>query len=178
MRGRRPKYPEFLSTLREILDLPDDRQFANAIGKQPTNVSQYLSGNKSVGKRTLKSAIHHIGEWQVTVIQEVAPVPKPLTHLPAKPGIYALYDSSGSLIYLGQATSLRSEVAQTLNRAVNFPVRRGPKLSRKATPKYRALTHFLSAYEVPSHRLRHNLEALLLRVFPNQSHNNKLGKFL
>ncbi len=122
--------------------------------------------------------MRHVGEWQVTVVQEVKPVPKPLTVLPTTPGIYAIYDSSASLIYLGQALNLRAEVNQTLNRKTNFPVRRGPKLSEKARPKYKDLATFLSVYEVPSQRLRHNLEALLLRVFPNQSHNNKLGKFL
>lgn len=41
----------------------------------------------------------------------------------------------------------------------------------------KSVTRRLSIYEVPSRRLRHNLEALLLRVFANESHNNELGKF-
>lgn len=176
MAGRLPKYREFLHTLGDVLDLKGSA-FAKAIGKQPTNVSQYMSGNKAVGRKTLASAVRHVGEWHVNAIQEVKPVPKKLTDLPTTPGVYALYDSSASLIYLGQALNLRTEVRQTLNRKANFPVRRGPKLSLKAKPKYKELAIFLSAYEVPSARLRHNLEALLLRVFPNQSHNNKLGKF-
>jgi excinuclease UvrABC nuclease subunit len=122
--------------------------------------------------------VQHLGEWQVIPIQEVKPIPKSPSTLPTSSGIYALYDSSASLIYLGQALNLREEIRQTPHRKANFHVRRGPQLSVKARPKYRDLVAFLSVYEVSSARLRHNLEALLLRVFPNQSHNNKLGKFL
>jgi hypothetical protein len=176
MRGRLPKYREFLHTLSDVLDLSGAR-FAKAIGKQSTNVSQYMSGSKEVGPKTLASAVRHIGEWQVSVVQEVKPIPKPLTSLPESPGIYALYDSSANLVYLGQASNLRTEIAQTLNRKANFPVRRGPTMAKKARPKYKDLVTYLSAYEVPSKRLRHNLEALLLRILPNQLHNIRLGNF-
>jgi hypothetical protein len=54
MAGRLPKYREFLHTLSDVLDL-QGAAFAKAIGKQPTNVSQYLSGGKSIGRNTLKS---------------------------------------------------------------------------------------------------------------------------
>ncbi len=177
MAGRMPKNREFFHTLADVLGL-HGAAFANAIGKKPSNVSQYLSGTKKVGRKTLASAVHRVGEWQVQVFQELRPVPETFSKLPTASGIYALYDSTGSLLYVGQALNLRAEIRQTLNRQTNFPVRLGPKLTRKDYPKYRSLTHFLSVYEVPSKRLRHNLEALLLRVLPNQSHNNKLGKFL
>jgi excinuclease UvrABC nuclease subunit len=101
---------------------------------------------------------------------------EPISHaksLPTIPGIYPLYDSSGSVICVGQATNLKQEVVQALNRKMNFPVRQGPTLSKKAHPKYKMVATHISAYEVHSSRMRHNLEALLLRVFPNQSHNNK-----
>jgi hypothetical protein len=176
MAGRLPKYREFLATLGDILEL-QGAALAKALGKQPANLSQYQSGAKKVGPRTLRSGLYRLGEWQVTVVQEVRPIPKPLTSLPTRPGIYALYDSSGTLLYAGQAANLRREIAQTLTRKTNFPVRLGPKLSAKSKPRYKVLASFLTAYEVPSDRLRHNLEALLLRMFPNQSHNNKLGTF-
>lgn len=176
MAGRLPKYREFINTLGDVLGLQGPA-LASALGKQATNLAQYRSGTKKVGPKTLRAGLYRLGEWQVTVVQEVRPIPTPLSSLPSSPGIYALYDSSGSVLYAGQATNLRAEIRQTLNRSTNFPVRLGPQLSKKAHPKYRAVAHFLSAYEVPSARLRHNLEALLLRVFPNQSHNNKLGSF-
>lgn len=175
MPGRHSKYQEFLHTLREVVGL-EGGQFAKAIGKKYTNVSQYLSGSKKVGPRTLRSAVYHLGEWEVKALFEVDAKPK-LADIPQTPGIYALYDSSSSILYVGQATRLRDEISQTLNRKTNFPVRSGPHITKKVHPKYKEVTARISAYEVQSPRLRHNLEALLLRIFPNQSHNNKLGTF-
>jgi Nuclease subunit of the excinuclease complex len=174
--GRRSKYREFLHTLQEILDLKG-AALAKSLGKQPTNLSQHLSGAKKVGRGTLRSGLYHLGEWRVKAFQEVQPIPVSLTALPKTPGVYALFDSAGAVLYAGQASNLQTEIRQTLNRSTNFPVRLGPQLSKKARPRFKTLATFLSVYEVPSHRLRHNLEALLLRTFPNQSHNNKLGKF-
>jgi hypothetical protein len=176
MSGRLPKYREFLRTLSEVLDL-EGAVFAKALGKKPTNVSQYLSGTKKVGIATVRRGVTHLAEWNVTPLLEVEPKPPSLAHISTAPGIYALYDSSASVVYLGQAKNLRSEIRQTLNRKANFPVRVGPHISRKRKPRYRDITTRISVYEVPSARLRHNLEALLLRLFPNQIHNDKLGRF-
>lgn len=173
---RRGKYEEFLHTLRDVIGL-EGAAFAKAIGKEPSNVSQYLSGYKGVGPRTLKSAVKQLGEWNVKAILEVRRKTKTLTEIPQTPGIYAFYDSSASILYVGQATQLRAEITSALNRKTTFPIRSGPQLTKKHRPKYKDVTEFISAYEVPSPRLRHNLEALLLRIFPNQAHNNKLGKF-
>ncbi len=175
MAGRLPKYQEFLHTLSEILELKG-AAFAKAIGKKYTNVSQYLSGSKKVGPRTLRTALYHLGEWEVKALLEVQPQPANLTKIQQTPSIYALYDSSASILYVGQAKRLRAKITQTLNRKTNFPIRSGPKLTKKHHPKFKDITTRISVYEVPSARLRHNIEALLLRVFPNQSHNNKLGK--
>jgi hypothetical protein len=174
--GRKSSYREFLRTLSEVIEL-DRAAFAKAIGKDYSNVSQYLSGSKTVGRRTLKNAVYHLGEWEVRPLLEVQAKPDNLADVPQTPGIYALYDSSASILYVGQATRLRAEITQTLNRNTNFTIRSGPKLMKKQHPKYKHITTRISAYEVPSPRLRHNLEALLLRIFPNQSHNNKLGNF-
>jgi hypothetical protein len=174
--GRKPRYQEFLQTLQEVTELstPD---LAKAIGKKQTNLLQYLNGAIPTGRMAVQSAIRHLAEWRLTPRQEVQLLPNKMTFIPEAGGIYALFDSAGNALYVGQATNLRAEIVQTLGRRANFPVRRGPNLSKKQRPKYRELVHFLSAYEVPSPRLRHNLEALILRIFPNQSHNNKLGKF-
>lgn len=83
----------------------------------------------------MRSGLERLGEWDVQTHIELGPVPK-LTKLPTDPGIYSLYNSAGQVLYLGQAINLRAEVRQTLNRDVNFPVRRGPRLSEKAHPKY------------------------------------------
>ncbi len=118
-----------------------------------------------------------LGEWNVTPLLEVASVPHPITRLTTEPGIYALYDSGGNLIYIGQAANLRREITQTLARRVNSPIRRAPHFSRRSRPTFKELTDRMSAYQVPSARMRHNLEALLLRMIPNQTQNNKLGTF-
>jgi hypothetical protein len=175
--GRKGKYREFLKTLSDVVGL-DGAAFAHAIGKKHSNISQYLSGSKTIKRKdTLKSAVYHLGEWEVTPILEVETKPTNLASVPQTPGIYALYDSSASILYVGQAKRLRAEITQTLNRKTNFPVKSGPRLTQKRYPKFKDITAKISAYDVPSPRLRHNLEALLLRIFPNQSHNNKLGSF-
>lgn len=173
---RKTKYQEFFRTLREVTGLTT-AQLAKACGKRATNVGQYISGDKSPGKSATATAMRNLADWRVQPFQEVAKVPDSWNAVPEESGIYALYDSGGNLLYVGQALRLRTEIKQTLGRKTNFPVRQGPSLSKKAHPKYRDLAAFYSAYVVPSKRLRHNLEALLLRMFPNQSHNNKLGTF-
>jgi hypothetical protein len=174
--GRKSKTIEFLETLSDLLEAKGDA-LASTLGKQPANMSAYLSGNKKPGNSVLLTSVRHAFEWQVVAICEVQPIKGHASRLPATPGIYCLYDSSGSAIYVGQAKSLKAEVAQTLNRKTNFPVRLGPKLAKKEKRKYREVATYLSAYDVPSLRMRHNLEALLLRAFPKQSHNNKMGNF-
>jgi hypothetical protein len=163
-------------TLQEVTSLTTS-ELAKATGKKVTNLSQYLCGSKPVGKSAVASAVKHLADWGVAAHAEVELLPTSLAAVPEVGGIYALYDSSRSAIYVGQATNLRAELRQTLQRKTNFPVRTGPLLSKKKHPKYKDVTVYYSAYAVPSARLKHNLEALLLRVFPNQSHNNKLGKF-
>lgn len=175
-KGRRKRAVETLNYLSEVLNLTGVA-FARKLGKQASNVSNYMSGKSEPGILFFRSALRHAFEWEVTPIVEVRTLKTHFRGLPKTPGVYCLYDSSGSVIYAGQATSLKAEIAQALNRRMNFPVRLGPKLSKKTHPRYSEVATHFSAYEVRSARLRHNLEALLLRTFPNQSHNNKLGRF-
>jgi len=175
---RRHRQVEFIELLSEILDLKGG-EFARKIGKQQPNVVGYLAGTPIPGKKALHSALRHAFEWEVTPLVEVRSVEEHANQLPQTPGVYCLYDSSGSVIYVGQAAKLKTEVSLALQRPMNFPVRLGsPKLSKKEHRKYKAIARYLSAYSVPSKRMRHNLEALLLRVFPNQSHNNKIWNFI
>jgi hypothetical protein len=175
--GRNPKYQEFLQTLSDVTGLTG-AAFARACGKAPTNMSSYLRGSKRVTQNTARSAIANLRDvWRVTPVLEVEPIPRPLTGLTTQPGIYVLYGSSGDVLYVGQATNLRTEVAQTLNRRVNFTLRRGPRISVKAHPRYREVAVRMTAYIVEPPKLRHNLEALLLRVYLNEAHNNKMGVF-
>lgn len=175
--GRRTKYSEFLNTLMELTALKPG-EFAAACGKKSSNMSDYLSGKKRPGRETAASAVRHLREtWDVVPTLEIEPLPKPRTKISTAPGVYAFFSESGETLYVGQAANLQTEIGQTLNRAVNFPLRRGPNLSKKAKPKFKDVVARISAYEVRSARLRHNLEALLLRVYANAAHNNKMGKF-
>jgi len=176
-KGRRDRRVEFFRLLAEILECDQSYPlFAKRVGKQVSNVHTYYTGNSVPGVRFLRSAMRHAFEWEVKPILEVQQIDQ-RRHLTTKPGVYCLYDSSGSVIYVGQAKNLQQEVSQALQRKMNFPVRTGPEVSKKSHPKYKTVATFLSAYEVPSARMRHNLEAFLLRAFPNQSHNNKMGNF-
>jgi hypothetical protein len=176
-KGRRDSRIEFFRLLAEILECDQSyMQFAKRVGKQVPNVHAYYTGRSIPGARFLRSAMRHAFEWEVKPLLEVQPIDQ-RKHLTNKPGVYCLYDSSGSVIYVGQAKNLQQEVSQSLQRKMNFPVRTGPALSKKSHPKYKAVATHLTAYEVLSARMRHNLEAFLLRTFPNQSHNNKMGNF-
>lgn len=177
MPGRKSKTVEFLKLLSNLLEL-DGTEFAQRIGKKATNVNAYLSGSKIPQKKVLLGAMRHAFEWSVIPLVEVRELVSHKGSVPPVPGIYALFDSSASVVYLGQALNLKTELNQALNRRCNFPVRRGPDLANKHHPRYRDIATHLSAYRVDSKRLRHNLEALLLRFFPNQSHNNKMGNFM
>src|SRR3972149_1268594 len=156
---KRNKYSRFLALMQESLGI-GLADFAKSLGKKTTNVSQYLAGTKKPGKRVLSAGLRTFAEWRVTPILEVEPIPDPLTSIPQLPGIYALFDSGGNTLYVGQAKKLRTEINQTLNRKVNFVLRFSPALSRKQKPKYSRLAVRVSAYVVESKRLRHNLEAL------------------
>jgi hypothetical protein len=178
LKERKDREVEFIQLLSEILDLKGTA-FAKKIGKHQPNVSGYLAGNNIPRKKVLHSALRHAFEWEVAPLVEVQSVEEHANQLPQTPGVYCFYDSSGSVIYVGQATKLKTEVGLALQRLMNFPVRLGsPQLSKKEHRKYKTIARYLSAYSVPSPRMRHNLEALLLRVFPNQSHNNKIGNFI
>ena len=175
--GRKSKYVQFLISLKDIMDM-NIKEFAKAVGKKDSNISAYLNGKKVPKKRALKSIIQCLSEWNVQPQFESMLKANKLESVLNRPGIYALFDSSGNNVYVGKAANLKTEIKQTLKRKVNFVVRKGPKLSKKNYPTYNNLTTRISTYVVDSPRLRHNLEALLLRIFPNQTHNNKLAKFL
>ena len=48
---------------------------------------------------------------------------------------------------------------------------------RKSKPTVWNLASYMSLYEINNSRLRHNIEALLIRVFINQTHNSNIAKF-
>lgn len=175
MPGRKPKYQEFLITLREVTGT-NTKQFASLIGKSQGNVSNYLSGKAPVGKRAVKSAVSHLSEGDVRKDVIMLPTEKK-KQISAQPGIYFIYDSAGNCVYLGQGQNLRTEVSQRLRtKKLRHGIWRDPKM--KLTRYFlEDVAAFISTFVVPSKRLRHNLEALFLHTVINQTQNSKKGTF-
>jgi hypothetical protein len=173
-KGRQWREVDFLRTLLDLTGL-NQAKFAEACGQAQPNMHSYLSGKLRPGKKVLKSCIQNLFEWDVKKIMEIELIPENLNSLPNTSGIYILYDSAGNILYIGKATNFRAEIRQTLGRRLPEALRFGPKLSKRK-PYLRDVALRLSLYEIPSARLRHNLEAMFLRAAANQTHNINIGK--
>lgn len=176
MPGRNAKNVEFLGLLKDLTGYDGLTAFSSACGRQKSNMSRYLSGGLVPGKAVLKSCLDHIFGSQVEPLCEIQAIPVVKVDLPTDSGIYVIYGSAGNVLYIGKAKSFRLEVWQTLDRSIPVPIRFGPALKKKR-PRIRTLATNLSLYRVTNPRLRHNLEAMLLRIFVNQTHNSNIGKF-
>jgi hypothetical protein len=174
MAGRKAKNVEFINCLKDLTGYTALGPFATVCGRRQSNMSKYLSGNLVPGKRVLKACLDRLFGSQVKALMEIVPVPKKKMDLPVRSGIYVIYDSAGNVLYIGKAKSFRAEVWQTLSRKIPVPVRFGPSLKKKH-PKIKTLASHLSLYEIANPHLRHNLEAMLLRIFVNQTHNTNIG---
>jgi hypothetical protein len=175
MAGRKPKYQEFLTTLQDVTDTTVN-ELADLIGKKQPNISDYLSGDKQVGKSAIKSGIRHLAEWSLMEDKVMLPIAN-RANVCTHPGIYFIYDSAGNCVYIGQARNLRTEVNLRLDsKNLRHGIWRDPLL-RRTRFRIREVAAFVTTYRVDSARLRHNLEALFLRTVINQTQNSKLGKF-
>jgi hypothetical protein len=173
--ARKPKNVEIMITLKEISGIESVPEFANACGKNAANIYSYLNGTKVPGKSVIKSALTSLYGWKINPLMEIQPIPKNISALPLCGGVYVLYDSGAQVIYVGKAENFRAEVRQTLAREIPEPLRFGPSL-KKGHPKISSLVTHISLYEIPAPKVRHNIEALLLRVFANQTHNSNIGE--
>ena len=135
-------------------------------------------GKKAKKLRTsvLNSAISNLFGEEIKPLREVESVPEERNDLPRSGGVYILYDSAGNVLYVGKATSFRDQVWHTLDRKIPVGMRFGPNM-RKSRPTIWDLATYMSLYEIENSRLRHNIEAFLIRVFINQTHNSNIGKF-
>jgi len=175
MPGRKTKNQEFLLTLKRVTD-SNNRRLGKLTGKKEANVSAYLGGAKPVGDSVLRSAMKHLSEWGVAEDQTMLPVEKK-GNIGAHPGIYLIYDSAGNCVYIGQASNLKTEVNLRLrSKKLRHGIWRSNPLRRKRHT-IEEVAAFVSTFRVDSPRLRHNLEALLLRAVINQTQNSKLGRF-
>lgn len=115
--------------------------------------------------------------------------------LSEKRGIYVFYDSRGRALYVGRTTrqTLWTEINAAYNRvrsSQKITLVRHPKLKqwafsgaaatrkqpKDAVVKLHDLAAFFSAYEVAPAMIA-NLEALIIRAFPNDLMNSKMERF-
>lgn len=172
MQKRKPNV-EFINKLRNLVGARSVREFARLCGKAEGNMSKYLSGKVAPGDRVLQSCIRNIARASITWEAEREGKPLGRARLPTIAGIYILYDSGGNVVYIGKASDFSLEVNVALNKTTTLRV--GPKLARRSIKLKEIATH-VSLYMVEDPTTRHNLEALLLRVFANQTHNVNIGK--
>ena len=152
------------ATASRIFDKPSDEK--TRLGKKA----------KKLRASVLDSAISNLFGEKIKPLQEVEAIPEERDDLPRSGGVYILYDSAGNVLYVGKARSFRTRVWQTLDKKIPVGMRFGPNLT-KSQPTIWELATYMSLYEIENSRLRHNIEALLIRVFINQTHNSNIGKF-
>ena len=182
MPGGRSTNLEFLAKLRDLFGITSTREFARVCGKRPANMGAYLRGDRPTGERFLRSCVENIANskfgWRIEAEREVCRIER-ASSVPKSGGVYVLYDSGGNVLYIGKAKDLKAEVSQTLGRSVppgGAGLRFGPDLKRTKIT-LRELAQYVSIYLIEDARLRHNVEALLLRIFVNQTHNSSIGEF-
>lgn len=198
---------KFLRQLRDTLQANTSTEFAAMCGREPQIMASYIDGTRKPRKRALEqcvlnAAISRVFDEppaedtsrgrktktlrnrvvsklfaeEVQPLWEIQPVPDEQTDLPISAGVYVLYDSGAYVLYVGQASNFRNQVWQTLDRRIPVQMRLGPDMNN-ARPTLWELASYLSLYQIDNAALRHNVEALLIRVTINQTHNRNLGHF-
>ncbi len=152
------------ATVSRVFDNPPDEN--TRLGKKARALRDHVLG----------SIVSDLFREEIRACQEVEAIPDQQGLLPRFGGVYILYDSAGNVLYIGKAKNFRTEVWQTLGRSIPVGMRFGPSM-RKVNPTIWDLAAYLSLYQIDNERLRHNVEALLIRVFINQTHNSNIGKF-
>ena len=173
---------DFLRGLRKYSECKTDSEFANLCDKNRGDLSSYLSGNIAPPETYLKQCLEKIAskkfEWTIEPIVEIEDISTAKRKLPASGGVYVIFDSGSNVLYVGKAGNLKSEVKVALKKKISYPMRIGPTMKKKSYPTIESLASYLSAYSIDSKRMRHNLEALLIRLTVNQTHNQNIGNFL
>lgn len=149
------------------------------IFRTPSNTGTELEEKTNkLRNSVLNSAISELFGKEIIVIQELQhkPEERRMKQLPKSGGVYILYDSAGNVLYIGQATNFEERLRNTFSREIPVGMRLGTGL-QKSKPKIGSLVRYISLYQIDNKNLRHNIEALLLRVFVNQTHNKNIGKF-
>lgn len=175
-----PRKPYNVELLQTLIDWAGgDASFRDATGIRIPDQRHYVNGTKSISLKRLRRAAEQVFGTPPAFVPEVErqPLPDSLPgSLNGKPGLYAFFSSSGSLVYFGKATNLYAEINQTLKRNTPSILFRG---TTKTQHKFRDVTKFYSAYHVPrgDSDFRHDVEALVLRAVLNDTFNVRVGYF-
>ena len=111
--------------------------------------------------------------WALTKVEEdIALLHACMLH---RPGLFLLYDSTGSAIFLGKSesclyTETRKRLGDHSNRPFFSPNRNKP-------PHIGELASYISVYEVSVLAALDNIEAFMLRAFGNNLLNEDAGNF-
>lgn len=197
----------FLNKLQALLQIENQADFARMCRKHPPNMANYLNGRVKPGPQVLRDCLLNstisrifenppdndarfaeranrlrndvlssVFEWEIRPLYEIVSIPENQNGLPKSGGVYILYDSAANVLYIGKAKSFRAEVWQTLQRKIPVGMRFGPDMQR-STPDIKDMASYMSLYRIDNERLRHNIEAILIRVFINQTHNTNIARF-
>ena len=142
----------------------------------PDDNGEFARKAKKLRRDVLDSVTSNLFGREIESFSEVVDVQSKRGDLPTSGGVYILYDSAGNVLYIGKAQNFRTEVWQTLGRPIPVGIRFGPDM-KKSKPTIRKLASYMSLYEIKNARLRHNIEALLIRVFINQTHSSNIAHF-
>lgn len=176
--GRRAATVEFLDRL---VDWAGGRgPFCDLTGVASSNLANYLNSNvKPPSWSWLERRARQVLGQPPAFIplvegHDLSSKPR-LPTLPRTGGIYALFDSAMRVVYFGKATSLYSEIRQTLRR----PVKEVRPWTGKKNLKFQDIAAYLSAYEIArgDAKFRHDVEAVGLRLFVNNTFNTKGANF-
>ncbi len=197
--GQKTTTAELLAAVRDIYGVRSQADIASTFKVSQPTVGNWQAGRTYPHKSKIQNLLQHRARLRVNNFTEMYPI-EPCRRgagwlidgdtqvraqwrdeMEGMKGIYVFYDSGGSVTYVGKTnTCMFTEVEQRLK--AKLPSSRYHYYLEKGGGQGKHLVQgevarMISVYEVLDPDAIHNLEALLLRVFPNDHLNKNLGKF-
>lgn len=194
------KGKDLVEMLMKELNQPNRAQLAKKLAVKPGQIQAWEKANltkvivRNVIRKVRNSAInqsirpivefhelnHPHGDAKDTLLKKINN-PKVCKELKATKGIYAFYDSNGSIIYVGKTErgNLLAEMTQAFELVRQNYKRKLANGNGKFSIHTLAIRHtadFVSAYEVDENLIG-NVEAFLTRLIPNDVVNKKTENF-
>ena len=197
--GRKQVTWRLLDAVEDAHGTKIERQVAKVFGVKQPAVAHWRSGRDNPTRRQLRRLMDNSQVPDIRVIAEFRPVaPSPYRRrtiwalctkeekgertelrrlLSGKKGLYILYDSMGSALYVGQSQKdLFIEIEQRLRQASRRKIH-GHGMKKQFRQMGNA-TRYLSAYEVRGKVVLNVLEALLIRSMANDLENHHMERIL